>query len=527
MLKNYGIEHKKFKENVLYRIAQVEYFFLQYCAHSQGMRDYYKHTYKEHFTAHPPRFKENYSVPEGKHCNPVCLVTSDLILRENLPQLKKGLVKLLKKHHSHKFLGGFRSIDEVLTSVENMDDTLTWHYSSIDAGRFDFDTLPSLEPYISYFDLHIRKINDSYLSVETHIYFTEQYINELQQIIDSDITEQKTYITFAFRRNKKQSGGRKTFALCNYNEASQKSDILHEHMVSLKWRFYSALQKFFPTVLHELNITPPGILFYQTNIDYSDSSAKYFWSSLGFPIWEGQFIDESRKLFFKTDLSGRYSKHTYSDMIFVYHDEKIALEGGFHDLAFQIIHGFYWDYSRDIFKFQFLDILNSHYSKALILYKHKLNKIKLRKNRIHNLLKLHYRFERDMDMYVRFSSDDIWERAVKNVAELFNNRTMIRGVDYTYFTEIPIESMKRIRDQQAVLTKDFDSKESVLQHLANYKHETRNRLINYIMFFIAIVTLVLLIFPEWSISIASWLTNIWTWITSLITDIKEIFSQVK
>lgn len=526
-MKYYGIERKKAKEKVLYKIAQIAYFLRQYFARSESMRDYYKHTYKEHFTTHPPLFKHDYSIPKGKHCNPVCLITSDLILRENLPQLKKGLVKLLKKHHSHKFIGGFKSIEEVLTSVENMDDTLTWHYSTIDAGRFDFDTLPALEPYISYFDLHIRKINDSYLSVETHIYFTEQYANELQKIIDSDITEQKTYINISFRRNKKKSGGRKAFALCQYNEANQKSDILHESIVSLKWKFYCALQKFFPTVLHELNITPPGILFYQTNIEYSDSCADYFWRSLGIPHWEGQFIDEANKLFFKTDLSGRYENHTYNDMIFIYHDEKIALEGGFYALSYQIIHGFYWDYSRDIFKFQFLDVFNNHFSKALIRYKHKLNRIKLSKNRIHSLLKLHYRFERDMDMYVRLISDDIWKRAGQTVAELFNCKTLIRGFDYTYFTNIPLESMKRISEQKVVLDKDFESKELVLQHLANYKHESRNRLMNYILFFIAILTLVLLIFPDWSKSIAFWLTNTWTWITSFIVEVVEELTHSK
>ena len=306
-MKDYGVERKKFIENTLYRVAQLEYFFLQYCARSRRMREHYKGTYKDYFITKLPCIRENYSIPNGKHCNPVCLITSDLILRENLPLLKRGLVKLLKKHHSHKFLGGFRSIDEVLTSVENMDDTLTWHYTSIDAGRFDFDLLPSLQPYISYFDLHIRKINDSYLSVETHIYFTKQYANNLQQIIDSNITEQKTYINFAFRRNNKQSGGRKTFALCHYNEANQKSDVIHENMVSLKWKFYCALQRFFPTVLHELNLAPPGILFYQTNIDYSDSSATQFWRSLGVPALEWQAIDESKKIFFKTDLSARFS----------------------------------------------------------------------------------------------------------------------------------------------------------------------------------------------------------------------------
>ena len=196
--------------------------------------------------------------------------------------------------------------------------------------------------------------------------------------------------------------------------------------------------------------------------------------------------------------------------------KKTSLEAGFHDLAFQIIHWFYWDYSRDFFKFQFLDILNNYFSKELIHYKHKLNRIKLRKRRIHSLLKLHYKFERDMDMYVRFSSDDIWERTVGNVAKLFNNQTVSRGYDYTYFTDIPLDSMKRIQAQQAILAKDFDSKEAVLQHLQNYKNESRNRLINYIMFFIAVLTLVLLIFPEWSAPIATWLTNIWAWINSLV-----------
>lgn len=148
-MKNYGIDRKIIKEKTLYNIVKVQYFLLQYCAFSKEMRYYYRDTYKDFFTTPTSPFGKNYAVPEGKHCIPVCIITSDLILRENLPQLKKGLVKLLKKHHSHKYLGGFRSIDEVLTSVENMDDTLTWHYSSIDAGRFDFDALPSLEPYKS------------------------------------------------------------------------------------------------------------------------------------------------------------------------------------------------------------------------------------------------------------------------------------------------------------------------------------------------------------------------------------------
>ena len=145
-LKNYGINRKLIKEKILYRVAQMQYIFLKHFARSDKMRDFYKYTYNRHFTKQATNPRHDYAIPEGKHCRPVALITSDLILRENLPQLKRGLVKLIKNHHSHKFLGGFRSIEDVLDTVENMDDTLTWSYSSIDTGRFDFDALHEISP---------------------------------------------------------------------------------------------------------------------------------------------------------------------------------------------------------------------------------------------------------------------------------------------------------------------------------------------------------------------------------------------
>ena len=521
-MKKYGISQKLKKEKLLYKIAQGQYFLLKHFARSDKMRDFYKHSYDRNFVLKKPILKRNYSIPKGKHCRPVSIVTSDLILRENLPQLKRGLVKLIKKHHSHKFLGGFKSIEEILDIIENMDDTLTWSYSSIDAGRFDFDSLPDVSVYISYFDLHIRKINDSYLCVESHIYFNEDYIKDLQRLIDSDITESKTYVSYAFRRNKKQSGGRQIFSLCQYNDASQKSDEIFESITSVKWFFYNSLQRFFTTELHNLDIIPPGILFYETNIDYTDESAKLFWHSLGVSANQGQFIDSARKIFFEMDLSARYPKHHHPDLIYIYNDEKIPLEAGIYSLDFQIIHFFCWDYSRVIFRFLFLEAFNNHFSKELIHYKHQLNKIKLKKNQLHGLLKLRYKFERDMDMYVRLTSDGIWENAEKNVAELFGKKILLRGYDYKYITDLPIASMRRIREQASVLIKDFEDKRNVLQHLAEYKHESHARKINYLMLFMASLTLILLIFPNWTTSIATFLTNAWISIKTLINEILHL-----
>ena len=518
-MKNYGLDQKKFIEQALYRIAQLRYYLLQHIVRSKENRNHNRYTYNRFFKPHAPISKFDYSIPRGKHCNPTCVITSDLILRENLPQLKHGLIKLLKKHYSHKFWGVHRSIEDILDSIEKMDDTLTWSYTSIDVGRFDFDSLPQIASFISYFDLHIRKVNDSYLSVESHIYFSEDFTKELQQIINSDITEQKTYINLAFRRNNKQSGGRRTFSLCNYNEANQKSDEIFEKVTSVKWLFYTHLHRFFRTELHNLGIIPPGIIFYQTNIDYTDRSADHFWYSLGISYHEGQFIDSGRKLFFEMGLSGRYPQHFSPDLIYIYHDEKIPLEAGIYSLNFQIVHYFCWDYSRDFFRFLCLEALNKHFSQKLIQYKHQLNKIKLKRSQLHGLLKLRYKYERDMDMYVRYTSDSVWDNAKKTIENMFDQKTLCHGYDYRFLINLPMASMKRIRNQMSVLTNDFESKAAVLQHLEEYKHESRARLINYISFFIAALTLILLIFPDWSISIAEFLKNMWNGFGSFLSQL--------
>ena len=150
------------------------------------------------------------------------------------------------------------------------------------------------------------------------------------------------------------------------------------------------------------------------------------------------------------------------------------------------------------------------------IYKHQLNKIKLRKNQLYGLLKLRYKFECDMDMYIRFASDSIWENAKKTTAKLFDEKTLLRSYDYRYLTDSPMASMKRIREQVSVLIKNFEDKGTILQHLEGYKHELQARLVNYIIFFMAVLTLILLIFPDWNESIAEFLEKIWIWFISVV-----------
>lgn len=459
--------------------------------------------------------KHDYSIPKEKYCSPACLIVSDLVLREDLATLKKGLGKLLSKHYSHKFLGGVKSQDEIMHIIENMDDTQTWWYDGIEIGRFDFETKKNLKDIISYFDLYVRNINSSYLAIEVHIYFSDNFIKKINQVIDSDIDKPKTYITYSFKHSKKKSGGKTVFSLCNYNEAYQKSDRIFEEMTAVKWLFFSYLQRFFPTCNHVNGRVPPSVLIYKTNINYEDDTYKDFWLSLGLSKVNGQSIDDASKMFFMYELSGRYEKYFTSDMVYLYNEDLIEQERGFYTKDYYVVYKLSSTCLMDILKFNLLNVYNTYYARMVVKYRTKLNKIKLNKNKLHSLLKLRYRFEKEMDSYLRYCDGEHWDDSKEKIDNFFENKDNPVGYKYTYIMS-PRNAMDNIKKQINNVVMDFDIKTSVLQHLSNYKNESKNRKINFIMLALTSLTLVFVIFPNWSDVVADWISNLINWIKNLL-----------
>lgn len=523
-MKNYGLNRMKHREQIVYNFVRAKYFVLKYATRSEKKKEFYDHLYTRHFKKQKTCFDHDYSIPYNKHCDPVCLLTSDLILRDDIPALKKGLVRLLRELTTHKYITINRSFDEIVKTIETMDDTLTWSSQSTRIGIFDFEPYKDLAAKISDFELTINQVNPSYLSIESRICFTPEYTAFLQNLINSDVKGPRTYIGHGFTKNKKRSGGKRSFTLCEYNTAMQKADLIHESITSLKWQFYNKLHDYIPVVLHSIHYAPPGIIFYQTNIDYWDESANHFWESLGFNITESHFVNDAEKLFYNMQLSGRYGRHAFSDAAYIYHEGKIELEAGIQNLYYQIVENFSWNFSNAFFKFRFLDMLNSIYARKLIDYKLKLNRIKLKKRCLHSLLKLRFAFEKDMDMYSRFLDEANFEQAEKEISELFSKKKQRLSWGHEYITKLHTSSAAVVQKRMEAIAKEFDGKSSVLQHLENYKHESRNRFINYIMFGIAVLTLVLLIFPGWSSDIATFLRNAWEWFLGLLENIRELIS---
>ena len=246
---------------IIYSIEKLRRFCSQYTTLDKKKREHRKFNYIHSFVE-PYKFRgENLGIPERKYYTPICIITSDLVLRENIPQIKSGLIKLLKKQYSHKFFGGQQSIDEILRNIEEMDDTLTSWYDCIDIGRFDFERDNTLNQDIPYFDVYIKNTNSSYLSIEFHLYLGDIFQRDLIQIINSNYINLKGYIVPGFMQNRKISGGKRTYNVTHYNNAHLKSDLIYESISLLKWRFYNKIQKYFPTILHQKKSTRRALTF--------------------------------------------------------------------------------------------------------------------------------------------------------------------------------------------------------------------------------------------------------------------------
>ncbi len=522
-MRYYGVKRKRNIEKIKHKFVKLKCFVLQYITFKKARREDRKRAYVRNFVE-PHQFSdEDSSIPDGKYYVPVCIITSDLILRENIPQLKSGLIKLLKRHYSHKFFGGQQSIDEILKNIENMDDTLTSWYDWIDIGRFDFEEDKIIKQQISYFDVYIKNINSSYLSVEFHLYVTDNCIKEQAHIIDNNYVKTEGYIIPGFTHNHKISGGKRTYGVSYYNNAHLKSDLIYEKITVLKWRFYNKIQKYFLTTLHQKAINPPSINIYKTNIHYTDKNTREFWDSVGVFSFQGQFIDESRKLFFKTNLSARYENNTRTDLIYIVNDRTMEETLGYYSIDFEIVSELK-DLSTSIFKFVLLDALNEIAAKELITYKLELNKIKLEKNRLNKLLKLRYLYEKDMDYYRRYVCDDIWEKAQNNISNIFGDIKLKHSYDYRFLLELPIAAKNKIIEQINTLSQEFNEKTSILQHLAAYKNENRNKRINYIMLALTGATFIFIIYPDLAKDMGEFILDVGGSILKVWEFFKSMFS---
>lgn len=223
-MKYYGLKMKKRHDDLTYWYAKTRARVKSYFPSKH--RDHYKTNYQNIFENDYSFHKFNNGVPEGHWLKLEQIVTSDLVYREDIGKLQKGIRNLLKQHRSgDRFIGlPVDGLDEICKRIDRMDAVLLSGYDSCKCGIFDFRG-ESLESSIDYFTLQVKNINSSYLSVEFRVFLTKAKMDELQTIINKDYHDHRGYAhkTLSSRKN---GGAYSSYTVVHYNDEFLKADYI-------------------------------------------------------------------------------------------------------------------------------------------------------------------------------------------------------------------------------------------------------------------------------------------------------------
>ena len=524
-MRYYGIKDKIRKEKFLYNYANACAKLKSIIPGKQGEFNKNKYTYI--FNRKSPFSIYDNSLPKDCFLKLDEIVTSDLIYREDIEKLQKGIRFLLRKYKAGSRFFPFHtdSFEETCAKIDKMDSTLTTWYNGIRCGVFEFHN-EKLKTDIDYFSLNIKNINSSFLSLEFHITITESKRKELDKLIAADYHNTRGYIRKSLC-SRKDGGAIDTYSVIYHSDDGLKADKIYEWISSVEWEFYEELKKFFPLILHGRNIMPPRLELYYTNIDYHIDN-RHFWESVGISSLMGQFIDEQQKMFFETYHSSRYDQEEMqARLMYIVKDDGIAA-GQFKSVKDRVY--FHTDeYAVDYFRFLFLSILSRVVGEEIVCYKHRLDKIKLKENKLNKLLKLRYNFECTVDLYVRYVRDNDWEKSnnkLENDIYSDNNELLkyskgFFGRTCKGFARAAVAECKKIDGAIRVLRTDFEDKEKILQHLTDYKNSEKNWRLNFATFLVTAATLFFIIFPDKTLLISTQIMYFW----DLIAGLQGIFCK--
>lgn len=518
-VKYYGLNRKRFNEDLLYAYAKKRAEILKILPGKH--RDFWKRSYDCIYRNSGYTRENNNAIPENYFLNLDTIIMADLIHREDIKKLQKGIRQLLKKRRTTRFFYGHNDgLDEICSRIEHMDSTLLSWYEKVECGIFEFKG-HQLESSIDYFSINICNVNSAYLALEFYVHLSERKKKELDKLIKCNYYEKRGYAFSTLTGKSNKTGAFENYSVVRYNDDSLKADRIYELISCIEWEFLEELSSSFPFVLHKNNIMPPRIETYYTNIDYYDKY-RSFWNSIGVDGYQGQFIDERQKMFFECRLSGRYDKKQIDNrLIYVVKDDDIEI-GRFESVKDEVYYHLN-EYAVEYFKILFLDILSRETGKIVVRYKQKLDKIKLHKNRLMSLLKLKYDLFLDIDDYSRYTRDDIWKKVIKQLEQVYaDNNAITKKIENAFFISCEnfcnsaIAGSKKMDADIEIVVGEFEEKKLILQNLSDFKNTERNMYLSFSMLIISVTTLFFVIFPERTTMVADLLRDVYYYIVNLI-----------
>ena len=137
---------------------------------------------------------------------------------------------------------------------------------------------------------------------------------------------------------------------------------------------------------------------------------------------------------------------------------------------------------------------------------------------------LRYEFEKTITPFESFLSDRIrWNLVQDDFQKLFPKKIYSFRQAHYSLSVLSIFQKDAILDQISIIKGEFDQKTQILQHLADYKNESKNNRFSWFSTIASIITLYFLIYPENTKPVASFLSFL---VKSLTTFLQMFQSTV-
>ena len=151
----------------------------------------------------------------------------------------------------------------------------------------------------------------------------------------------------------------------------------------------------------------------------------------------------------------------------------------------------------DYFKFMFLSELSKDTGKVLVSYKSRLDKIKLKKNKLKRLLKLRYEYSCAVDLYKRYINENSFDESEYNLSCIYKESDEKLSLISRPFCTTHDDFVKgKQKDAEVInvrlqnIDNEFLNKINILQQLSDYKNQVKGMRLNIITLFVGIATLI-------------------------------------
>lgn len=465
--------------------------------------------------------KYNNALPESLYFKPTDIIIYDLIRKEDLIKTQKGLIRLIKKCYSHKFLGGSQSEENIDELINGLNQTIhsgnSWYRTSI----FDFAYNNDLESYIHHFTIRFHNFGSSYVAVEMQIVLSDEFVSEISQFIASPYKKKGMCVHRHWGRNKAKSGAKIQYGVSSGVRSERaKSQIVYEQLQYIKKRFLHEMVKYFPLGQYSNKKNNYGINVFETNITPSMELEYSVYIGLGLDEMKGFFLSDAERLYTSTETVT--NRHTYdSDMMFVYNADRILDFDGYITAHNKALAQLTLDHLDELYRVIVIKNLGLRYQELIREYRNKVNGCKNKRRHHKKLLKLQYNFNRDFYDFKKIDEELPVNEVLEKAEEILKRNQYAKSSIYygghtlDQFTGYPKWIWEQIGTNYSEVENDLNRKIAISDSLSKYSSERKNRRMMAFQVALALATFILLLFPSKAQDLAALISQIWLWLKSI------------